>query len=94
MTLRSGKAVGLDEIQAEAIKADTDIAVNMLYSLFSKIWEKEIPAKREEGIIIKLPKKKKKKKKEKKTLETAANIEGSCYCQRQARLSTGFYWTG
>ena len=30
----------------------------MLYSLFSKIWEKkEVPAQRKEGIIIKLPKK-------------------------------------
>ena len=31
MTLRSGKAVGLDEIQAKAIKADIETAVNMLY---------------------------------------------------------------
>ena len=45
MTLRSGKAAGLDEIAAEAIKADIETAVNMLYSLFSKIWEKdEVPA--------------------------------------------------
>ena len=41
MTLRSGKAAGPDEIPAEAIKADTETAVQMLYSLFSKIWEKE-----------------------------------------------------
>nr|KAG5694139.1 hypothetical protein BaRGS_001466 [Batillaria attramentaria] len=41
MTLRKGKAAGPDEIPAEAIKADTDTAVNMLHSLFSKIWEKE-----------------------------------------------------
>ena len=39
MTLRSGKAAGPDEIPAEAIKADIETAVNMLYSLFSKIWE-------------------------------------------------------
>ena len=37
MTLRSGKAAGPDEIPAEAIKADIATAVNMLYSLFSKI---------------------------------------------------------
>ena len=43
MTLRSGKAAGPDEIPAEAIKADIQTAVNMLYSLFSKIWEKEVP---------------------------------------------------
>ena len=41
MTLRSWKAAGLDEIPAEAIKADIEIAVMILYSLFSKIWEKE-----------------------------------------------------
>ena len=93
MTLRSGKAAGPDEIPAEAIKADIETAVKMLYSLFSKIWEKEeVPAQWKEGIIIKLQKKKKKKKKE--TLGTAATIEGSCSCQRQARFSTGFYWRG
>nr|KAG5703791.1 hypothetical protein BaRGS_009589 [Batillaria attramentaria] len=46
MTLRNGKAAGPDEIPAEAIKADTETAVNMLHSLFSKIWEKEeLPGK-------------------------------------------------
>ena len=87
MTLRSGKAAGPDETPAEAIKADIETAIQMLYSLFSKIWEKEeVPAKWKEGIIIKLPKK--------ETLGTAATIEGSCSCQRQARLSTGFCWRG
>ena len=58
MTLRSGKAAGPDEIPAEAIKADIETAVNKLYSLFSKILEKEEePAQWKEGIIIKLPKK-------------------------------------
>nr|KAG5695112.1 hypothetical protein BaRGS_017211 [Batillaria attramentaria] len=41
MTLRNAKAAGPGEIPAEAIKADTETAVNMLHSLFSKIWEKE-----------------------------------------------------
>nr|KAG5691347.1 hypothetical protein BaRGS_033396 [Batillaria attramentaria] len=58
VTLRNGKAAGPDEIPAEAIKADTETAVNMLHSLFSKIWEKEeVPAQWKEGIVIKLPKK-------------------------------------
>nr|KAG5711141.1 hypothetical protein BaRGS_004785 [Batillaria attramentaria] len=58
MTLRNGKAAGPDEIPAEAIKADTETVVNMLHSLFSKIWEKEeVPAQWKEGIVIKLPKK-------------------------------------
>ena len=40
------------------IKADIETAVNILYSLSSKIWEKEeVPAQWEEGISIKLPKK-------------------------------------
>ena len=85
--LRGGKAAGPDGIPAEAIKADIETAVNMLYSLFSKIWEKEeVPAQWKEGIIIKLPKN--------DTLGTVATIEGSCSCQRQARFSTGFYWRG
>ena len=41
MTLRSGKAAGPDETPAEAIKADAETAVQMLYSLFSKICENE-----------------------------------------------------
>ena len=32
--------------------------------------------------------------KKKETLGTAATIEGSCSCQRQARFSIGFYWRG
>ena len=94
MTLGSGKASRPDERPADAIKADIETAVNMLYSLFSKILEKEeVPAQWKEGIIIKLQKKKKKKKK-KETLGTAATTEGACSCQRQALFSTVFYWTG
>jgi len=56
--LKNGKAAGPDEIPAEAIKADMETAVDMLHSLFSKIWEEEkVPAQWSEGIIIKLPKK-------------------------------------
>nr|KAG5706181.1 hypothetical protein BaRGS_019508 [Batillaria attramentaria] len=77
MTLRNGKAAGPDEIPAEAIRAYTETAVNMLHSLFSKIWEKEeVPAQWIEGIVIKLPKK--------GTSGTAATTEGSCSCQCQA----------
>ena len=76
MILRSGKTAGQDEIPAEAIKADIETAVNMLYSLFSKIWEKEeVPAPWKEGITTKLPRKK-------ETLGTAATIEESCCCKR------------
>ena len=45
MTLRNGKAAGLDRIPAEAIKADIETTTSVLYSLSSKIWEKEaLPA--------------------------------------------------
>ena len=57
MTLRSGKTAGPGEIPAEAIKADIETAVNMLYSLFSKIWEEKLPAQWKEGINLKLSKK-------------------------------------
>ena len=56
--LRNWKAAGPDGIPAEAIKADIDTAVNILHSLFSKIWEEEeVPAQWREGLVIKLPKK-------------------------------------
>ena len=92
ITLRSGKAAGTDEIPAEAITADIEIAVNMLYSLFSKIWEEEVQAQWERRNHIKLPKKKTKKNPE--SVGTAATIEGSCSCQHQARFSTGLYCRG
>ena len=86
MTLRSGKAAGPDEIPAEAIKTNIETAVKVLYSLFSKIWEKEeVPTQWKEGIIIKL---------QKKIFGTAATIEGSCSRQCQARFSTWFYRRG
>ena len=57
MSLKNGKAAGPDEIPAEAIKADMETAINMLYSLFSKIWEREeIPAEWKEGILTRAAK--------------------------------------
>ena len=59
---RRPNAAGPHEIPAETIKTDLEIAVKMLYSLFSKNWEmEEVLAQWKEGIIIKLQKKKKKK---------------------------------
>ena len=58
MMLKSGKAAGPDEIPPEAIKADLDTAVNILYGLFSKVWrEEQVPSQWKEGLLIKLPKK-------------------------------------
>jgi hypothetical protein len=85
MTLKNGKAAGLDDIPAEVIKSDMKTATNMLHSLFSKIWEREkVPAQWKEGIVIKLP--------EKGYLRECSNY--CCSCQCQARCSTEFYWRG
>ncbi len=55
---KSGKAAGPDDILAEALKADTETTVEMLFPLFEKIWEEEdIPADWKEGYLIKIPKK-------------------------------------
>ena len=47
-----------DGIPAEVLKADVNTSVEMMYSLFEGIWEKEeIPAEWKEGYHIKIPKK-------------------------------------
>ena len=86
ITLRSGKAAGPDEIPAEAIKADIETAVSMQYSLFRKSGRRRYqPSGKKESSSS---------WQKKETLRTAATIEGSCSCQRQARFSTGFYCRG
>ena len=55
--MKYGKVAGPDGIPAEALKADVNTSVEMLYSLFEEIWEKEeIPAEWK-GYLIKIPKK-------------------------------------
>ena len=54
----NGKVAGPDGIPAEALKADVNTSIEMLYSLFEEIWGKEeIPAEWKEGYLIKIPKK-------------------------------------
>ncbi len=56
--LKNWKAAGPDDIPAEALKADLNSSVEMLYPLFEKIWEKEeVPTDWKEGYLTKLPKK-------------------------------------
>ena len=56
--IQNGKAAGPDSIPAEALMGDVTTSVEMSYSLFEKIWEKEeIPAEWKEGYLIKIPKK-------------------------------------
>ena len=56
--LKTGKAPGPDEIPAEAIKADMDTSIEMLYDLIWKIWDtEEIPIGWKAGYLVKIPKK-------------------------------------
>ena len=56
--LKNNKATGLDDIPAEALKTDIDTYVELLYPLFTEIWEKEeVPSDWRDGYLIKLPKK-------------------------------------
>ena len=56
--LKAGKAPGPDEIPAEAIKADMETSIKMLYDLIGKIWDTdEIQIGWKEGYIVKIPKK-------------------------------------
>ena len=55
--MKNGKAAGPDGIPAEALKADTDTATDILHNFFAKIWDEEkVPADWREGLVIKLPK--------------------------------------
>ena len=48
--LKNGKAVGPNAVPAEALKVDMTPKVNILHSLFKKIWEKaEVPDELKEG---------------------------------------------
>ncbi|VDP57191.1 unnamed protein product [Schistosoma curassoni] len=57
--IKSGKAAGPDNIPAEALKSDIEVAAEMLHVLFKKIWEegKAPPTDRKEGNLIKIQKK-------------------------------------
>jgi hypothetical protein len=56
--VKNNKARGTDNIQAKMNKESETISVEMLYALFSKIWDEErVPEQWREGIIVKLPKK-------------------------------------
>ncbi|VDO63546.1 unnamed protein product [Schistosoma margrebowiei] len=55
--IKIGKAAGLDNMPAEALKLDIKVTTNMLHLLFKKIWEEEqVPMDCKEG-HIKIPKK-------------------------------------
>ena len=54
--IKSNNAAGPDHILPEAIKADMTTSVDILHTLFTKIWkEEDIPGDWKKGILIKLP---------------------------------------
>ncbi len=58
MLSKNNKASGPDSIPAEALKADAETSLQMLYVLFGKIWEEEdMHGEWKEGHLVKLPKK-------------------------------------
>ena len=51
--LKTGKAAGPDEIPVEAIEADMDTSIEMLYDLIGKIWDTdEMPIGWKEGYLL------------------------------------------
>jgi len=58
LSLRNGKAAGIDAIHAEMLKADLYSSVSVLCPLFHKVWDREeIPEDWSKGLIVKVPKK-------------------------------------
>lgn len=56
--LKNNKAAGIDQIQAETLKADIGLSVNILRDLLNKIMRDEVlPAEWKQGVIVKLQKK-------------------------------------
>ena len=57
-SLKSGKASGIDEIPAEALKAGGNDIIEYLWELLNKIWNQEcIPSEWKKGLLVKLAKK-------------------------------------
>ena len=56
--LKNGKAPGMNQIYAEMLKADEQIAPILLTDILRDIWDsEEVPLAWKTGLIVKLPKK-------------------------------------
>ena len=56
--LKNGKAPGIDNIQAELLKADVDYATTKVKEIIDIVWRDEkTPRKWRKGLIFKLPRK-------------------------------------
>ena len=57
-SLRNGKALGQDSLNAELFKAEAEFAAEVLHAHFAAIWEeKQLPDNWTEGVTVKIPKK-------------------------------------
>ena len=55
--LRNGKSPGVDNIQAEMLKTQSNMVAQKLEEVFKLIWKnEEIPEECQKGVITKLPK--------------------------------------
>ena len=51
--MKKGKAPGIDSITIELLRAGGDVTSEVLYELFTKIWEKEeVPEDWSKGLIV------------------------------------------
>ena len=51
--MKKGKAPGIDSITIELLRAGDDVTSEVLYELFTKIWEKEeVPEDWSKGLIV------------------------------------------
>ncbi|VDO94198.1 unnamed protein product [Schistosoma mattheei] len=56
--IKSGKAARLDNISAEALKADVAVTTKILHILLNKIWDEEqVPTDWKEELLVKIRKK-------------------------------------
>ncbi|VDP24946.1 unnamed protein product [Schistosoma mattheei] len=56
--IKSGKAAGLDNIPAEALKSDVEVTASMFHTVSRMIWEEEqLQTDRKERCLIKILKK-------------------------------------
>uniref|UniRef100_A0A1B0GLA1 Uncharacterized protein n=1 Tax=Lutzomyia longipalpis TaxID=7200 RepID=A0A1B0GLA1_LUTLO len=58
LSMKSGKAPGIDRISSEMLKTDIDTSAQLLHRLFATIWETAtFPSDWLQGILVKVPKK-------------------------------------
>ena len=54
--MKRDKAARIDSITTELLNVDKDVTTEVLYELFTRIWEKELTEDWSKELIVKLPK--------------------------------------